>query len=191
MNQIRNSHSLATPRCPDMPRRQGWNTDDILCMGNDYTYADAATEIFFLWNEWADSVETILYGLVDQIEELDVSYDDYLNLVRQFTSYPTRPLLPAADSPTISDSLLSGVWNEWADVVERIVDDVKGAIDRSVPLPREEQTMCAGGLVNFSPDPSNQDLPMLVAARLRKMLRDGTVARDEMIDFMGSLSLQQ
>lgn len=190
MNQIRISHSSATPRSPDMPRRQGWNTDDILCMGDDYTYADAAKEIIFLWNEWADSVETILYGMVDQVEELDISYDDYCNIVRRFASYPARPVLPAADSPNMSDSLLSGVWDEWADVVERIADDVKWAIDHSVPLPREEQMMRAGGLVNFSLDLSNQDLPpMHMAAHLRKMLRDGTVARDELTDFMESLSL--
>lgn len=159
-------------------------------MGDDYSYADAVKEIIFLWNEWADSVEKILLGMINQMEELDVSYDDYLNFVRQLASYPARPVLPAADSEDMSDKLISVVWNEWADVVERIVSDMKRAIDHSVPLPREEQMPCAGEPVDFSLDLSNQHPPpMHMAAYLRKMLRDGTVTRDGLTDFMEDLNL--
>lgn len=164
-----------------MPRRQGWNTDDILCMGDDYTFADAAKEIMFLWNEWADSVEDILRGMIDQMEECNISYHDYLSLVRQFASYPARPAFPTVDS----DSLLSGVWNKWADAIESIHGDMKQAINHSIPLPREDQMLCAGQPIDFSLDPP----PMYMAAHLRKMLRDGTVARDELADSMEDLSI--
>lgn len=192
MSQTQNSHSSATSPSPNLPRRQRWNTDDILCMGDDYTYADAAKEIVWLWNEWADSAEDVLCGIIDQMEEVDVSYDDYLDFVRQLASYPARPALPAAaaDAQNTSDRPLSGVWNEWADVVERIVDEMKRAVDRSVPLPREQRTLCAGRAFDFSLDLSNQDPPpMHMAAHLREMLRDGTVSRDELAEFMEDLSL--
>ena len=159
-------------------------------MGDDYTFADAAKEIIYLWNEWADSVEDILRGTIDQMEECDISYHDYLSLVRQFSSYPARPALPAVDSQDMSDSLLSGVWNKWADAIERIHGDMKQAINHSVPLPREEQMLCAGQPIEFSLALSNQDPPpMYMAAHLRNMLRDGTVARDELADSMEHLSI--
>ena len=188
MNQTRDWHISPTLGSRDMPRRQGWNTDDILCMGDDYTYADAAKEITFLWNEWADSVEDTLHGIIDQMEECNISYHDYLNLVGQFASYPARPALPAVDSQ--DDSLLSGVWNQWADAIERIHGDMKRAISHSVPLPREEQMLCAGRPSDFGQGLSNQDpSPMHMAAHLRKMLRDGTVARDKLADSMKDLSI--
>ena len=159
-------------------------------MGADYTYADALTDFTFLWNEWADSVETILHGMIDQIEALDISYDDYLTLVSQLASYPARPALPTADSQEISARLLSGVWNEWADVVEKVVVVMKWAIDHSTPLPREEQMLWDGGPLDFNLDLSSRDLPpMRMAALLRKMLRDDTVACDELADSVENLCL--
>ncbi|CAD6574022.1 MAG: hypothetical protein ASARMPRED_006437 [Alectoria sarmentosa] len=173
-----------------MLRRQGWNTNNILCMGADYTYADALKGFNFRWNEWADSVETILHGIIDQIEELDISYDDYLTLVSHLASYPARPALPAADSQEMSARLLSGVWNEWADMVERVVVVLKWAIDHSAPLSREEQMLWDGGPLDLTLDLSSRDLPpMRMAALLRKMLKDGTVACDELAGSMKNLCL--
>ena len=190
MSQTQHMDISATGRSPDMPRRQGWNTDDILCMGDDYTYADAAKEIMFLWDEWADSVEKILHGMIDQMEELDISYGDYLNFLKQLASYPTRPALPAAHSHTMSDSFPSDVWHEWADAIESIHDDMKRAIDHSVPLPRGAQVLCAGQATDSGLHLSNQSLsPMHMAAFLRKMLQDRTVARDGLADFMLNLSI--
>lgn len=190
MGQTQNLHISAAPQSPDMPRRQGWNADDILPMGADYTYAEAAKEIMFLWNEWADSAENILHKMIDHMEESDISYDDYLTLVRQLAAYPKRPLLPAANFHERPGNLLGRVWNEWADAVERLVNDMKRAIERSVPLPREEQVLCADGPIDFSLDLSNQHPPpMHMAAHLRKMLIDGTVARDELVDFIEDLNI--
>lgn len=185
MSQTHNLHASATRQPQDMPRRQGWNTNDILCMGNDYTYADAVKEIRYLWNEWANSVELILHGLIDQMERLHISYTDYLNLVRQLASYPARP---ASESQHISDSLLSGVWNEWADVVQSVYEEMERVSERSIPLPPCEEQML---YVDEYVDLSKQNLPpaMYMAAHLRKMLRERTDARDELADFMGILSV--
>lgn len=190
MSQSQNSNNAVTAKSPDMLRRQEWNTDDILCMGNEDTYADAAKEIIPLWNEWADSVETILHGMINQMEELDISYDDYLTSVRQLASYPARPALPTAESQDKSDRPLNDIWNEWADIVESILEHMKRTVDQGHPLPREEQILCAGVPIEFSLDLSNQDPPpMHMAAHLRKMLQDATVARDELAGFMEILSL--
>ncbi len=119
------------------------------------------------------------------MEELKISYDDYLSLVRRFAVYPARP---AADSPDLSDEVLHGIWNEWADVVESIVVEMRWAIAHSVPLPRDEQVACVGKDADFSLDLSNQELtPVHMAAHLREMLRDGTVGRDELVGFMEGL----
>ena len=160
-------------------------------MGDDFTYADALKEIIYLWNEWADTVENILRGMINQIEELDIAYDDYLTLVRQFASYPARPpLLAAPDLQVSPDIYVSTVWNAWADRVEKVVTDVRRVIAHSGPLPREEQGMREGDLVDFSLDLSKQDpSPMHMAAHLRKMLGDGTVVRDELADVMEDLRL--
>ncbi len=116
------------------------------------------------------------------MEELKISYDDYLSLVRRFAVYPARP---AAD---LSDEVLDGVWNEWADVVESIVVEMRWAIAHSVRLPRDEQVVCVSECVDFSLDLSNQELtPLHMAAHLREMLRDGTVGRDELVGFMEDL----
>ena len=95
MSQNKESHSSATARSPDMPRRQRWNTDDILCMGDDFTHADAVKEITFLWNEWADSAENILRAMIDQMEDRAVSRDDGRTLAARVSAYPARPALPA------------------------------------------------------------------------------------------------
>ena len=160
-------------------------------MGSDFTHVDAMNEIIYLWNEWADTVENILRGMINQIEELDIAYDDYLTLVRQLASYPARPaLLATAELRVEPDVYVSCVWNAWADVIEKVVNDMRRVIDRSVPLPREEQGMREGDLVDFSLDLSNQDpSPMHMAAHLRKMLGDGTVARDDLADVMEDLKL--
>ena len=160
-------------------------------MGDDFTYADALREIIYLWNEWADTAENILRGMINQMEELDITYDNYLTLVRQLASYPARPALQATtDSQIMPDVFVSGVWNAWADVVEKVVNDMKRVIAHSVPLPWDEQGMREDDLVNFSLDLSNQDpSPMHMAAHLRKMLGDGTVARDKLADVMENLRL--
>ena len=190
MSQSQNSNNAVTAQSPDRLRRQEWNTDDILCMSNEDTCADAAKEIILLWNEWADSVETILHGMINQMEELDISYDDYLTSVRQLASYPARPALPTAESQDTSDTLLNDIWNEWADIVESILEHMKKTVDQGLPLPREEQMLCAGVSIDFSLDPSNQDPPpMHMAAHLRKMLQDATVTREELTGFMEILSL--
>ena len=160
-------------------------------MGDDFTHADALNEIIYLWNEWADTVEDILRGMINQIEELDITYDDYLTLVRQFASYPARPpLLATADLRVNPDNYVSCVWNAWADKVENVVNVMQQSIAHGVPLPREEQGMLEGDLVDFSLDLSKHDLsPMHIAAHLRKMLGDGTVARDDLADVMEDLRL--
>ena len=160
-------------------------------MGDDFTYADALKEILYLWNEWADTVENILRGMINQIEEVDITYDDYLILVRQLASYPARPpLLTTTDLRVNPDIYVSCVWNAWADRVEKVVNDMKRVIAHSVPLPREEQGMREGDLVDFSLDLSKQDpSPMHMAAHLRKMFKDGTVARDDLADVMEDLKL--
>ena len=160
-------------------------------MGEDFTHADALKEIIYLWNEWADTVEDILRGMINQIEELEITYDDYLTLVRQFASYPARPpLLAATDLRVNPDVYVSTVWNAWADRVEKVVNHMQRSIAHSVPLPREEQGMLEGDLVDFSLHLSKHDLsPMHIAAHLRKLLGDGTVARDELADVMEDLRL--
>ena len=189
MSQGQNPHRSTAVITRDIPIRQAWNTSDILCMGDDYTYADAAKEITLLWKEWADSVELNLHGMIKQMEELNISYDDYLNLVRQLVTYPARP---AADHQILSNELLSDLWSRWADVVEKIAVDMRRAIERSVPLPREEQVLSVGEPMDFSLDLSNQEPPpMHMAAHLRKMLWDGTVAREELADYMEVLDLQE
>ena len=72
-----------------------------------------------------------------------------------------------------------------------IAEDMKRVIDRSEPLPREEQVRRAGGgpvgsglgLANGHPSPVH------VAVHLRKALRDRTVACDGLAGFMGFLSI--
>ncbi|KAM0793922.1 hypothetical protein BDR22DRAFT_827384 [Usnea florida] len=197
MNQVQNmncsptSQSAYRPESANMPRRQAWDTADILCMGDDFTYADALKEIIYLWNEWADTVENILRGMIDQLEELDFTYDDYLTLVRQLALYPARPPLQAATDLRVDpDIYVSCVWNAWADRVEKVVNDMRRVIAHSVPLPREEQGMREGDLVDFSLDLSKQDpSPMHMAAHLRKVLGDGTVTRDDLADVMEDLRL--
>ena len=156
-------------------------------MGDDYAYTDAFTKISFLWNEWADSVELILRKMIKQMEELKISYDDYLTLVRQFVTYPARP---TSGCPILADEQLNRLWNEWADVVESMVTDMKRAIEHSVPVPREEQMVSADEAMDFSLDMSKQDLPpMHMAAHLRQMLRDGTIGRKGLSDSMQDLSI--
>ncbi|CAF9936836.1 hypothetical protein IMSHALPRED_010920 [Imshaugia aleurites] len=175
-----------------MLQRQWGITDDIFCMCDDNTFADATREIAPLWNEWADDVENTIHRMIDQMEELSISYDDYLTLVAHLATYPARPALPSTAPQSHEDSnrRLIDAWNAWADVVESIANDMTRAIVHSVPLPREQQMLGAGGPFDFSLDLSKQDPPpMHVAAHLREMLRDGTVAREGLADLMEDLCI--
>ena len=192
MSQSQNSHNSTTARSPDIPQIQWGITDDFFCMCDDNTYADATREIAPLWNEWADDVENILHRMIDQMEQLSISYDDYLTLVAHLATYPARPALPSTAPQSHEDSnrRLIDAWNAWADVVESIANDMTRAIVHSVPLPREQQMLGAGGPFDFSLDLSKQDPPpMHVAAHMREMLRDGTVAREGLADLMEDLCI--
>lgn len=160
-------------------------------MGDDFTHADAVKEITFLWNEWADSAENVLRAMIDQMEDRAVSHDDSRTLAARLSAYPARPALPAVGSHDVSGGRLNGVWNAWADAVEMIGGDMKRVIDRSVPLPREEQMFRAGGgPVGFGLGLANRHPPPVhVAAHLRTALRDRTVACDGLADFMEFLNI--
>ena len=187
MSQSQNSHRPAASQSLEIRTRQAWETHDILRMRDEHADADAFTKISFLWNEWADSVELILRKMINQIEELKISYDDYLTLVKQFVTYPARP---TSGFPILADEQLNRLWNKWADVVESMVTDMKRAIEHSVPLPREEQMVSADEPMDFSLDMSKQDLPpMHMAAHLRQMLQDGTVGRYGLCGSMEDLSI--
>ena len=184
MSQIQTSHP---PRSQDTPRRQVWNTNNSLCIGDDDTCVDVVKEITFLWNEWADSTELLLHGMINQLEDLVVSYADYIYLSRRLASYPARP---AAESQDPSDETLSDVWNNWADAVEIIFHDLKRTVERGVPLPSKEEMLCASErvdsrLVLLSQGPP----PTHMAAILRKMLRNRARARNELADAMGTLRI--
>lgn len=190
MSQTENPRISAISQSPEMPTRQVWDADNSLNIGADHTYAETAKETTVLsWNEWADSAESILHDMINHIEESDISYDAYLTLIRHLAAYPKRPVLPDVDNQEEPDSLI-GAWSEWADAVERVVHDMKRAIEHSVPLPREEQMLCADEPIDFSLDLSNQHPPpMHMAAHLRMMLMDGTGARDGLADFIEELSI--
>ena len=184
MSQTQISHP---PLSRDIPRRQVWNTNNSLCIGDDDTCADAVKEITSLWNEWADSTELLLHGMINQLEELVVSYADYIYLSRRLATYPARP---AAESQDLSDETLSDMWNNWADAVEIIFHDLKRQVARGVPLPSKEEMQCAKERVDFRLALLSQGPPPThTAAILRKMLRDRARAGDELADVMENLRI--
>lgn len=81
---------------------------------------------------------------MDHLESRDIPSEEYKGFVWQLATYSARPTLLGEMIPETQDRLLSGVWNGWADEVEKIFFDMKKALAQSRPQAKETWTDCDG-----------------------------------------------
>ena len=71
-----------------LPRREGWNTTDVIACGDDNSVDDAAVVIMDLWHEYADRFEAHLIELVEESKGTE------MKMMAQCSSENFRIILP-------------------------------------------------------------------------------------------------
>ena len=91
----------------------------------------AIKEVYDTWNAWADCVEKLFQQVGDQMEDLEISEDEYITFVHMLASHPARPARrPLEDLTEHEDwfkrtmplrylTYLDGLWNKYADELEK------------------------------------------------------------------------
>ena len=100
-------------------------------MNRGANFFDSAKTLTDTWNAWTDCVEKVFQQMGDQLEDLEVSDDEYISFVRLFASHPARPTPqpPRQITEHEDDSMrttphrylahLQDLWTAYADRLEK------------------------------------------------------------------------
>ena len=122
-----------------LPIREGWNVRDVMACGEDYSVDDAAVVMMDLWHEYADRFEVHLIELVEQTEMTPIEEEDGSMLIRKFSNYPARPVLPPGFCMATQGSLLDRAWNQWAEHAEGVFKALRDSLARGEQTERRQK----------------------------------------------------
>ena len=156
-----------------LPRREGWNTTDVMACGDDYSVGDAAVVMMDLWHEYADRFEAHLIELVEESRTTEMKEDDGSMLIRKFSNYPARPVLRPGFRLITQGGLLDRAWNQWANHVEEIFIALREGLARGMQIKEDQESFSAvddkgPGLQGVCADMDHSPRP--IASILRALL---------------------
>ena len=120
-----------------LPRREGWNTTDVMACGDDYSV------MMDLWHEYADMFEKHLIELVEESKTTEMKEDDGSMLIRKFSNYPARPVLWPGLRMVTQGNLLDRAWNQWANHVEEIFIALREGLARGKQTEEDQESFSA------------------------------------------------
>ena len=139
--KVMDSLSFSDPRrVPALPLRPSRLAEEAMNRGAKFF--DIAKTLTDNWNAWTDCVEKVFQQMGDQIEDLEVSDDEYISFVRLFASHPARPTLePLREMTEHEDDLLRTMphrylahlqdrWTAYANKLETTYDSMTAELGR-------------------------------------------------------------
>lgn len=150
------SLSISDPRrVTALPLRPSWLAEEA--MNREAGISKAIRDVMDTWNAWTDCVEKVFQQMGDQTTDLDISEDKYVSFVHMLASHPARPTRRPLEDMTEHEGWflrtmphrylthLHGLWNDYADKLEKTYIGMAAEIGRSNLLASAFETTSTRG----------------------------------------------
>lgn len=122
-----------------LPLRPLWLAEEAT--NNEANTCKVIKDVYDTWNAWANCAEKVFQQMGHQMEELEVSEDEYISFVHMLASHPARPTRRPLEMTEHGDwfvrdmphrylTYIHGLWIEYADKLEKIYVGMAAEIGR-------------------------------------------------------------